>query len=144
MMSMAARGWALLGCAIAAEVTATLSLKGALEAPALYAVVVFGYLGAFVLLTAVLRTGIGLGVAYGIWAAAGVAFTAVLSMAVYGEPLTPLIGVGIALVITGVLCVELGSRTGPTGAQDHGTGAEAPAAPVGRAPDTGPAEQADR
>ena len=144
MMSMAARGWALLGCAIAAEVTATLSLKGALEAPALYAVVVLGYLGAFALLTAVLRTGMGLGVAYGVWAAAGVALTAVLSAAVYGEPLTPLMGVGIALVITGVLCVELGSRTGPAGARNRGTGAEAPAAPAGLGPGTGPAEQGDR
>ena len=144
MMPMAARDWALLGCAIAAEVTATLSLKGALEAPALYAVVVLGYLGSFALLTAVLRTGMGLGVAYGVWAAAGVALTAVLSAAVYGEPLTPLMGVGIALVITGVLCVELGSRTGPAGARNRGTGAEAPATPAGRAPGTGPAEQGDR
>lgn len=144
MMFKAARGWELLCCAIAAEVTATLSLKGALEIPGLYAVVVLGYLGAFALLTAVLRTGMGLGVAYGVWAAAGVALTAVLSTVVYGEPLTPLMGVGIALVIAGVLCVELGSRARPAGARDHGTGVEVPAGPAERAPEAGTAGQGER
>lgn len=139
MMSMAARGWVLLGCAIATEVAATLSLKAALEAPALYAVVVLGYLGAFALLTAVLRTGMGLGVAYGVWAAAGVALTAVLSTVVYAEPLTPLMGVGIALVVAGVLCVELGARARPAGARTGGAGAEVPAGLPEQAPGAGPA-----
>jgi small multidrug resistance pump len=54
-------GWLLLACAIVAEVTASLSLKAALEISALYAVVATGYLGAFILLSFVLRAGMPLG-----------------------------------------------------------------------------------
>ncbi|WP_236683231.1 SMR family transporter [Demequina sediminicola] len=58
-----------------------MSLKGALTHPSLYAVVVTSYAGAFTMLALVLRAGVGLGVAYGIWAAAGVALTSVISKA---------------------------------------------------------------
>ena len=54
--------------------------------------------------------GMGLGVAYGIWGATGVVLTAVFATALFGDPLTATMGVGIALVIGGVLCVELGSQ----------------------------------
>jgi small multidrug resistance pump len=101
--------WVLLGAAIVTEVAGSLSLKGALEYPALYVVVVVGYLAAFVLLTLVLRAGMPVGVAYGIWGALGVALTALLSALIFGEPLTPLMIAGMALVIVGVLCVEVGS-----------------------------------
>ena len=67
------RKWLFLTLAILVEVTATLSLKAALEAPALYAVVVIGYASAFLCLFQALREGLSLGVGYGIWAACGVA-----------------------------------------------------------------------
>jgi small multidrug resistance pump len=76
----------LLGAAIVTEVAGSLSLKGALEYPALYVVVVVGYLAAFVLLTLVLRAGMPVGVAYGIWGALGVALTALLSAVIFAEP----------------------------------------------------------
>lgn len=101
--------WFLLSGAIVTEVAGSLSLKGALEHPVLYVVVVVGYLGAFVLLALVLRAGMPVGVAYGIWGAVGVALTALLSALIFGEPLTPLMIAGMALVIAGVLCVEIGS-----------------------------------
>ena len=63
--------WLYLACAILCEVAATLSLKGSATAPALYVVVVLGYVGAFLFLTAVLKRGMGLGVAYGIWGGGG-------------------------------------------------------------------------
>ncbi|EXG80265.1 DMT family transporter [Cryptosporangium arvum] len=102
--------WLLLGAAIASEVTATMALKAALDRPALYVVVATGYVASFVLLAAVLRRGMGLGVAYGIWGALGVVCTAVLSAVIYGEPLTLLMGLGIAVIIAGVLLVEIGSQ----------------------------------
>ena len=102
--------WLILIGAIALEVMATLSLKGAMEHPALYIVVAIGYLGSFMALSLVLRAGMALGVAYGIWGASGVALTAVLSSLLFGEPLTALMGLGIVLIIGGVLCVELGSQ----------------------------------
>ncbi|WP_369022797.1 DMT family transporter [Micrococcus luteus] len=111
-MNNKAKGWLFLAGAIAAEVTGSLSLKGALELPALYALVVVGYIGAFTLLAGALKQGMALGVAYGIWGASGVALTALLSLVIFGEPLTLLMGIGIVIVIAGVLCVELGAQAG--------------------------------
>jgi len=102
--------WLLLITAILTEVSATLSLRAALDHPAWYIVVVGGYLAAFTALSFVLREGMGLGVAYGIWGATGVVLTAVFATFLFGDPLTATMGVGIALVIGGVLCVELGSQ----------------------------------
>jgi small multidrug resistance pump len=104
------RRWLLLGGAILVEVTASLSLKGALETPWLSAVVVVGYVASFTFLGLTLRAGMPLGVAYGIWGATGVALTAVASTLLFAEPFTPLMGAGIALIIGGVLLVELGSQ----------------------------------
>ena len=100
----------LLVAAILAEVSASLSLKAAMSAPWLYAWTVAGYTLAFVLLGMLLRAGLALGVAYGLWGAGGVALTALASAAIFGEALTPRIGLGLVLVIAGVLCVELGSQ----------------------------------
>lgn len=105
-----AKGWLLLAGAILSEVTGSLSLKGALDHPALYVLVVVGFISAFTFLAAVLRTGMALGVAYGIWGASGVALTAIMSLVIYGEPITLMMGLGIVVVIAGVLCVELGAQ----------------------------------
>nr|WP_079574501.1 SMR family transporter [Krasilnikoviella flava] len=105
-----AAAWVFLAGAILLEVSATLSLKGALELPALYALVVAGYVGSFTCLTLALRAGMALGAAYGIWGASGVALTAVLSTILFGEPFTLLMSIGVVLVIGGVLCVELGAQ----------------------------------
>lgn len=106
--------WLLLSGAIACEVTASLSLKAALDHPLLYLVVGAGFAAAFAFLTAVLRRGMGIGVAYGIWAATGVALTTMLSSVIYDEPLTAVMGAGITLIIGGVLLVELGSHPART------------------------------
>jgi small multidrug resistance pump len=101
--------WLLLTGAIVCEVTATLSLKRALDHPGMYAVVAAGYVAAFVLLTLTLKEGMGIGVAYGIWAACGVALTAVASKVLFSEPLTQMMMIGLVLIIAGVLLVELGA-----------------------------------
>jgi len=105
------RGWLYLAGAIVTEVSGSLSLRGALDHPGLYVVVVCGFAAAFTFLAATLRQGIPLGVAYGVWGATGVALTAVLSMLLFDEPLTALMGVGIVAIIAGVLCIELGSHS---------------------------------
>ncbi|WP_420174400.1 DMT family transporter [Luteococcus sp. OSA5] len=102
----------LLVGAILAEVTGSLSLKGAVDRPWLYAVVAVAYALAFTLLAWTLRTGMPLGVAYGVWAACGVALTAVLSNLLFAEPISLVMGLGLLLVMAGVLCVELGARGG--------------------------------
>jgi len=105
--------WILLAGAIVSEVTASLSLKAALDNPAFFIVVVLGYTASFGFLAGVLRKGLGLGVAYGIWAALGVTLTVLLAAVLFGEALTPVMMIGVAMVISGVLCVELGSRREP-------------------------------
>ncbi|WP_166905036.1 multidrug efflux SMR transporter [Mycobacterium sp. DL440] len=104
------RKWALLIAAVITEVTATLSLRASQDHAGWLALVVVGYLTAFVLLTLVLRTGMPVGVAYGIWGALGTAATAVLAAALFGDPFTWPIMAGIGLIIAGVLLVELGSH----------------------------------
>jgi small multidrug resistance pump len=101
--------WLLLAGAILCEVTGTLALRRAIDHPGFYAVVVVGYLAAFVLLTLTLRHGLGIGVTYGIWAACGVALTAVASKVLFDEPLTTMMLVGICFIIVGVLLVETGA-----------------------------------
>lgn len=102
--------WSLLLGAIFSEVTGSLSLKAALDHPAWYALVAAGYAASFVFLAAVLRAGMPLGLAYGIWGALGVALTAVLGAVFFGEALTAVTFAGLALIIGGVLLVELGSH----------------------------------
>lgn len=102
--------WVLLAMAVVAEVAGTLSLRvAAAGRRAWYGAVAVGYLIAFAGLAATLAHGMPLGVAYGIWAAAGVALTAIGSRVFFGEPLTRVMVLGIALIMVGVLLVELGS-----------------------------------
>ena len=109
-----------LVAAIASETTGTLSLKLASDGRGLrwYGLVMAGYLGAFAMLTLALKEGLGLGVAYGLWGALGVALTAVLSMLVFGEPITVLVALGIALIMAGVLLVEVGAQRAGTQDKD--------------------------
>lgn len=103
--------WLLLGGAIACEVVATLSLRVASTGGSRrwYVAVVAGYVAAFSLLSGALALGLGIGVAYGIWTATGVAVTAVASRYLFGEPLTRLMLLGIGLIVVGVLLVEAGA-----------------------------------
>ncbi|WP_067479954.1 DMT family transporter [Actinomadura hibisca] len=104
--------WLFLTGAILSEVAATLALRMASQPGARKGwllVVGVGYLAAFVLLTVVLGRGLAVGVAYGIWSAVGVALTALASRVLFGEALTRVMGLGIALIIAGVLFIELGS-----------------------------------
>ncbi|NYI04348.1 DMT family transporter [Allostreptomyces psammosilenae] len=105
-------GWLLLAGAIVAEVTATVSLKlsDGFSRLAPSVVVVIGYILAFALLSQALARGLPLGVAYGVWAAVGVALVALVSAVFLGESLTWVQIGGIVLVIGGVLALEAGGR----------------------------------
>jgi small multidrug resistance pump len=104
--------WLLLAGAILSEVVATTFLKLSEGFTRLVPsiVVVLGYGVAFTLLSQALARGMGIGVAYGVWAAAGVALVAVVGAVFLGESLTWIQVGGIALVIAGVLALELGAR----------------------------------
>lgn len=120
--------WLLLIAAILSEVTASLSLKGALERPELYVVVVCGYALSFALLGLVLRRGMPLGLAYGVWGASGVALTAIGAALVFGEQITTLMACGIALIAGGILVVETGAQKAHTSGPAYPVGADPVAA----------------
>lgn len=104
------RRWALLAGAILTEVVGTLSLRAFQDQRMWIILVVAGYTASFLLLTRVLRAGVPVGVAYGIWGASGTAATAVLAAIVFGDPFTMPVVIGIGLIIAGVLLVEFGSH----------------------------------
>ena len=103
----------LLGAAIAAEVAGTLSLKhtrGFTE-PVMSVVVVLCYVVAIFLLSLVLNRGMSVAVAYAVWSAIGITVVAVLGAALLGESLTWLQAAGIALIVVGVVALELGTAS---------------------------------
>jgi small multidrug resistance pump len=105
-------GYLYLAIAIVSEVIATSFLKfasGPKNVWWAYIIVGAGYVLSFVLLSLTLRAGVPLGIAYAIWAGAGVVVVAVISWLVFNEPLTWQQIVGMVLVIGGVGLLELGS-----------------------------------
>lgn len=104
-------GYLFLAIAICAEVAGTLSLRASegFSKAGFTVAVAAGYITAFVCLSMGLQHGLPLGVAYGIWAATGIAAVAVLSVPIFGESLGAIQIGGLALVILGVLALELGA-----------------------------------
>ncbi|MCK2029173.1 DMT family transporter [Microbacterium galbinum] len=102
--------WLLLVLAIASEVTATLSLRASegLRRRRWIPVIVVGYLAAFSLLGTILAMGMPVGVAYGIWAAAGVAITAVMGRILFQDHFSAMMAAGVALIAVGVALIEFG------------------------------------
>jgi len=100
--------WALVG-AILIEVVATLSLRASdgFRRRAWIAPVIAGYLVSFYLLWLSLSLGMPVGIAYGIWTACGVALVAVVARFLFAEPLTWVMALGIALIVAGVLTIEM-------------------------------------
>ncbi|MFC8362467.1 DMT family transporter [Streptomyces griseorubiginosus] len=102
-------GYLLLAGAIAAEVAATTAMKYtegfSRLGPSL--LTVLGYLLSFALLAQTLKT-VSVGTAYAIWAGAGTATIAAIGMFFLGEGMTVTKAVGIALIIVGVVVLNLG------------------------------------
>jgi small multidrug resistance pump len=100
----------LLAIAITGEVSATTALKLSENFSRLVpsVVVVVGYLVAFGVLARLLKDGFPVGVAYAIWAAAGIAAVALIGALFLQEPVTWTMAGGLLLVIGGVVLLELG------------------------------------
>lgn len=99
-----------LAAAIVGEIAATVSLKLSEGFSRLWpsVVVVVGYAIAFTALSRALKSGMPVGVAYAVWSAIGVAAVAVIGWKFLGETLNPTMVVGLALIIGGVVTLELG------------------------------------
>ena len=107
-------GYLFLAGAIISEVIGTVALKFATGDGGnkflTYAIVTLGYVSSFFLLSQSLTRGVPLGIAYAIWAGVGVVLVVAISWLFFTEPLTPLQVAGMALVIGGVVLLELGGR----------------------------------
>lgn|SRR5699024_1870046 len=100
--------WLLLVGAIIAEVLGTMALRAAVDTPLWVIGVVGGYAVAFTLLGLALGEGMPIGIAYGTWAAGGVALVAILGAAIFGETLSWLSIIGIVVLVVGVFLVQVG------------------------------------
>ena len=100
-----------LALAIVAEVIGTSALKATdgFTRPGPTLIVVIGYGIAFYLLSLVLRT-LPVGVAYAIWAGMGIVLVTLVALLVYGQRPDPPAVLGIALIVTGVVVIQLFSR----------------------------------
>lgn len=103
--------WVWLAAAILAELGATLSLRASdgFRKRSWLVPLAVGYALAFVFLALALDAGMAIGVAYGgVWVATGIALVALLARAVWKDPLTKRMILGIAVIAAGVILVELG------------------------------------
>jgi small multidrug resistance pump len=100
----------LLAVAIVGEVAATTALKLSENFSKLVpsVVVVVGYVVAFGVLARLLKDGFPVGVAYAIWAAAGIAAVAAIGAVFFAEPVNWTMAGGLLLIIGGVVMLELG------------------------------------
>jgi small multidrug resistance pump len=98
----------LLAGAIAAEVVGTLFLRASDGFSRLWPSLgtVAGYAVAFMLLAQALRS-IDVGVAYAIWAGLGTALITLIGIVALGEPATALKLAGTALIVVGVVALNL-------------------------------------
>jgi small multidrug resistance pump len=102
-------GYGLLAAAIAAEVAGTTAMKFSEGFTRLWPslATVAGYALAFVLLAQTLKT-MQIGTVYAIWSGVGTAVIAAIGMVFLGESASAVKLAGIALVIGGVLLLNVG------------------------------------
>jgi small multidrug resistance pump len=104
--------WLILGVAIVAETIATSALKSSEGfSKALPSIVVLvGYGIAFYCLSMTLNT-IPVGVAYAIWSSVGIVLITLVGWMVFGQKLDAPALIGIALIIAGVVTMNVFSKS---------------------------------
>ncbi|NIX78056.1 multidrug efflux SMR transporter [Microvirga sp. c23x22] len=104
--------YAYLFAAIICEVIATSALKASEGFSRLWpsALVIVGYGLAFYFLSLTLRT-IPVGIAYAVWSGIGIVLIALAGWVLYRQSLDLPAILGIGLILTGVLVINLFSRT---------------------------------
>jgi small multidrug resistance pump len=102
----------LLAIAICAEVIATVSMKAVkgLSTPLPLLLVIVGYGVAFWMLTLVVRS-IPVGVAYAVWAGMGIVMVSIAALFIYGQKLDVPAMLGMAMIVAGVVVIQLFSKT---------------------------------
>ena len=107
------KNWIFLCVAIIAEVIATSALKSSegFSKPIASVIVVLGYIIAFYCLSLTLKT-IPVGIAYAIWSGVGIVLVTTIAWIVFDQKLDVWGIIGIALIMSGVLVLNLLSKTG--------------------------------
>ncbi len=102
--------WLLLGAAIVAEVIGSASLRASEGFTRLLpsALVAVGYAAAFYLMSQILKQ-LPLGVTYAVWSGVGTALTAIIGWTYFRDAFQWTALGGIALIILGVVVLNLGS-----------------------------------
>lgn len=103
--------WLLLAASVTAEVAGTVALRHAEGFSRVAPSVVAGacYVLAVWLMSLAMKQ-IGMGMTYAVWAGSGLAMTALLGVALYGEPLSGMRLVGLVLVVAGVATLSLAGQ----------------------------------
>lgn len=106
------KNWLILFIAIVAEVIATSALKSSegFTKPMASIVVVLGYIIAFYCLSLTLKT-IPVGIAYAVWSGVGIVLITTVAWFVFDQKLDVWGIIGIALIMSGVLVLNLLSKT---------------------------------
>lgn len=106
------KSWLFLTIAIFGEVVATSALKSSEGFTKLVpsAVVVVGYGVAFYFLSLVLKS-IPVGIAYAVWSGLGIVLVAAIAWIVHGQKLDAWAFVGMGLILSGVVVLNLLSKT---------------------------------
>ena len=104
--------YSLLGLAIISEVIGSTFLVKSESFtklfPSLMVIILFGF--AFYLLSHVIKT-IPLGIAYAIWGGVGIVLTAVIGYVIFKQTLDAPALIGIGLIVSGVIVINLFSQS---------------------------------
>jgi small multidrug resistance pump len=103
--------WFVLGLAIVFETIGTTALKASEQftRPGPSGVVIVAYAVSFYLLSMTLKV-MPVGVVYAIWSGAGICLIAGLAWIVYGQKLDAPALLGLALIVAGILVINLFSQ----------------------------------
>ena len=106
------KNWIFLCVAIIAEVIATSALKSSegFSKPIASVIVVLGFIIALYCLSLTLKT-IPVGIAYAIWSGVGIVLVTIIAWIVFDQKLDVWGIIGIALIMSGVLVLNLLSKT---------------------------------
>jgi len=104
--------WLAIAIAIVAEVMATTALKASQEFTRLWPslLVILGYGTAFYFMTISLRV-LPVGIMYAIWSGVGIVLISLLGWLVYRQTLDAPAMVGMGLIISGVIVINVFSST---------------------------------
>ncbi|QMI05125.1 multidrug/spermidine efflux SMR transporter subunit MdtJ [Citrobacter sp. RHB25-C09] len=110
--------WILLGLAIAAEITGTLSMKWASVGNdnSGFILMLFMIALSYIFLSFAVKK-IALGVAYALWEGIGILFITLFSVLLFDEALSPMKIAGLTTLVLGIALIKSGTRKPRTSAK---------------------------